>query len=315
MDAKLSYSTMSRNSIKYMLKFVTEFELVRAKQHPQFQYARDFFKARDICFQNFYKFYNRFIASGRDESALLPYKRGPKPKYLTMPTVDESLEKKVLEYRKNGHNKFTIAEALKKDKTLNKSCSPSTIYRICARYGVSRLNKSTKEHKVHLDLHVLPKGLVKEHPLKRFYIFGVIDSFSRISWTEVVESSKALDATFAMFDAILVLHQSYGITIEEVLTDNGSEFCGGQKTMNNHPFERLLSHFKIKHRRTKPYRPQTNGKIERYWRSFDEMVIEGVEFDTVDQLKDAVLGYNFYYNEYRPHQGINGKTPINMLVK
>jgi hypothetical protein len=48
MDAKLSYSTMSWNSIKYMLKFVTEFELVRAKQHPQFQYARDFFKARDM---------------------------------------------------------------------------------------------------------------------------------------------------------------------------------------------------------------------------------------------------------------------------
>ena len=72
-------------------------------------------------------------------------------------------------------------------------------------------------------------------------------------------------------------------------------------------------HFGIKHRRTKPYRPQTNGKIERFWRTFNEEVIDGAEYNNLDELKDSVLGYNFYYNEHRPHQSLNGKTPQLML--
>jgi transposase InsO family protein len=116
-----------------------------------------------------------------------------------------------------------------------------------------------------------------------------------------------------MMDAILIMNQRYNIKFDEALTDNGSEFCGGVKTKDTHPFERLLTHFAIKHIRTRPYRPQTNGKIERLWRTFDDEVIEGAVFETLDELKDAVLGYNFYYNEHRPHQGIDGKKPLEML--
>jgi transposase InsO family protein len=128
----------------------------------------------------------------------------------------------------------------------------------------------------------------------------------------VIESTKAIDATFGMMDIILVLNQRYGISFEEALTDNGSEFCGG-KNLSLHPFERLLMHFAIKHRRTRPYRPQTNGKIERYWRTFNEDVIEGVTYNSLDELKDSVVGYNFFYNEQRPHQGLGGKKPIDMV--
>ena len=76
-----------------------------------------------------------------------------------------------------------------------------------------------------------------------------------------------------------------------------------------------MIHFDIKHRRTKPYRPQTNWKIERFWRRFDDEVIEGAEYETLDELKDSVLGYNFYYNENSPHQSLNGKTPEMMAME
>lgn len=326
MSVQISYLTLEQNSIRYMLKFVDEYEQVKAKQHPQFRLIGDFFKAKGICFQNFYKFYNRYLASGRNPEVLLPTRRGPKPKYQEMPIADGSIEKTILEYRARGFNKYVIAEALKKNLDIKTPCSASTVYRILRKHGASRLTKVLVEEKIkivrehagslaHIDCHHLPKGIISGSPQKKYYVLGVIDDYSRIVWVEIINSVKAIDATFAMMDAIMILNQRYDIKFEEALTDNGTEFCGSEKTKDEHPFERLLTHFAIKHRRTKPYRPQTNGKIERFWRTFDEEVINGAVFNTLDDLKDAVLGYNFYYNEHRPHQGLNGKLPLNMLEK
>jgi transposase InsO family protein len=315
---------MEKNTIKYMLGYVTDYEKVKNKEHPEFKTARSLFAAKGICFQNFYKFYKRYIISGRDEQALLPTRRGPKPKYKELPLADDSIEQKVLEYRKHGFNKFLISAVLKQKHGLKKHCSATSVYRILKKYGESKLTKAmtTEKRKIirdfagslgHVDCHVLPKGIVKSEPTKRYYVLGCIDDYSRICWVEVTESVKALDACFAMMDIVMIMNQRYGISFEEVMTDNGSEFCGGSKSLQEHPFERMLIHFGIKHRKTQPYRPQTNGKIERFWRTFDDEVIEGAEYNNLDELKDSILGYNFYYNENRPHQGLNGKTPQSMI--
>lgn len=324
MEKRSSYLTMEKNTIRYMLGYVEEYELVKKKEHKEYKTARSLFAAKGICYQNFYKFYRRYIESGRDEQSLLPTRRGPKPKYKELPLADDSIEKKVLEYRRFGYNKFIISEILKKKIGIKTGCSASSVYRILRKYGESRLTKTMliEKRKIirdrlgslgHIDCHVLPKGVVKSESGKRYYVLGCIDDYSRICWVEVTESVKALDACFAMMDIIMIMHQRYGITFDEVLTDNGSEFCGGSNSLANHPFERLLMHFGIKHRKTKPYRPQTNGKIERFWKTFDDEVIEGAEYNNLEELKDSVLGYNFYYNENRPHQGLNGKVPQSMI--
>lgn len=322
MGIHTSYRTLQSNTIKYMLKYIEEYELVRAKKHPKYTKIREFFKANGICFQNFYKFYSRYKAEG-NKALLLPLKRGPKPKYQEMPLATDNIAKKALEYRNLGFNRYIIAESLKNE-IGPKGTSASTIYRILRRFGVSKLTPIAQEEKrkivrnfagslAHVDCHYLPKGIVQTAPNKRYYALGVIDDFSRIVWVEIIESVKALDATFGMMDIIMIMNQRYGIKFDELLSDNGTEFCATEKTINAHPFERLLAHFSIKHRRTKPYRPQTNGKIERFWRTFDDEVINGAVFNSLDELKDAVLGYNFYYNEHRPHQGLNGKVPSSML--
>ena len=321
---EVSVTTIERNSIKYMINFVEGYELVKAKKHPDFTFARDYFAANNICFQNFYKFYSRFIASNRDPQKLLPTRRGPKPKYQDLPLADDSIAKLVLDYRSKGFDKYYISSCLKKINKQKTSCSASTVYRILKKFGESKLNKVIKEEQrkitrmhagslAHIDCHYLPKGIVKSNPTDRYFALGVIDDFSRIAWVEIMKSTKSLDATFAMMDAMLIMNQRYNIKFEEALTDNGSEFCSSNKSKDNHPFERLLTHFAIKHLRTKPYRPQTNGKIERFWRTFKDEVTEGAVFETIDELKDAVVGYNFYYNEHRPHQGIEGKKPLDML--
>jgi transposase InsO family protein len=320
----ISTTTIEKNSIKYMLNFVDGYELVKSNNHPEFKSAREYFTANKICFQNFYKFYSRFVANDRDPQKLLPTRRGPKPKYQDLPLMEGSIADLVLNYRSKGFDKYYISECLKKIDMRKESCSASTVYRILRTFGESRLKKTVKEEKrkivreyagslAHIDCHYLPKGVVKSDPTRRYFAFGVIDDFSRVAWIEVIKSTKSIDATFAMMDAILIMNQRYNIKFDEALTDNGSEFCGGVKTKDTHPFERLLTHFAIKHIRTRPYRPQTNGKIERLWRTFDDEVIEGAIFETLDELKDAVLGYNFYYNEHRPHQGIDGKKPLEML--
>lgn len=65
----------------------------------------------------------------------------------------------------------------------------------------------------------------------------------------------------------------------------------------------------IKHRYTRPYRPQTNGKVERFWRTLNEDLIEGTYFESLDHFKKELFEYMLYYNKMRPHQAIGGKTP------
>ena len=86
----------------------------------------------------------------------------------------------------------------------------------------------------------------------------------------------------------------------------------GKKTSQKkkeHPLERMLMELGITHRYTRPYRPQTNGKVERFWRTIEDDVLRESTFDSREHLEDEIMHYIIYYNEHRPHQGINGDIP------
>ena len=76
-----------------------------------------------------------------------------------------------------------------------------------------------------------------------------------------------------------------------------------------HPFERLMLEMGIKHCHTRPYRPQTNGKVERFWRTLNEDLIEGTYFSSIEHFKKELYDDMLYYNKLRPHQVLNGQTP------
>ena len=69
----------------------------------------------------------------------------------------------------------------------------------------------------------------------------------------------------------------------------------------------------MKHVYTKPYKPQTNGKIERFWKTLEDELLDGEELDTLEELKEHILGYTIYYNEHLLHQGINNAVPSTIL--
>jgi transposase InsO family protein len=164
----------------------------------------------------------------------------------------------------------------------------------------------------HIDIHYVAKGTVTELGTKKLYLLGVVDAYSRICWLEPLTSIKSLDVSLSTLDILTLLRGRYGIAFKEILSDNGTEFSS-KNNRDNHPFEKMMTFLDIKHRYTKPCRPQTNGKIERFWRTLEDELLAGETFETLDEFKHYIRGYCIYYNEHRMHQGINLKIPNEML--
>lgn len=313
MRRNTSDKTLQKNYIQKWRFLTQDYKLVKAKKHPKFRFVSDFYKHHGTNRQTFIKYYNRYKQSG-DDLDFLPQKRGPKWKSRRPLPI---IEHKVIQERRKGINRYEIHEILKP--ILKKHTpSPSGIYNICRRYGYNRLTKKMKETKRkiiktkagelgHIDCHYLSRDIMV-NDTKRYYLVCIIDSCTRIAWAEVVKDIKSLSVMFASLKSLNLINSEYKIQFSEVLTDNGSEFKGG-KDKEHHPFERMLMELGIKHRYTRPYRPQTNGKAERFWRTLEEDLIEGTTFDSLDHFKDELMQYLIYYNEHRPHQAISGKTP------
>lgn len=113
---------------------------------------------------------------------------------------------------------------------------------------------------------------------KKRYLVCIVDDCTRIAWAEIVDDIKSLTVMFSLLKCLNILHDEYQIKFEEVLTDNGPEFGTREsKSKDGHPMERLLKELGIKHRYTRPYRPQTNGKVERFWRTLEDDLLRGTD--------------------------------------
>lgn len=312
-------STLERNYLEKYRFLIKEYEQVKNKTHPLHKRAMDFYTANDTCRKSFLKYYNRYKQSGKAVD-LLPQKRGPK--YKTRRPLP-FIEQKVIDLREKGNNKYEIVSILK-PKLGKHTPSYSGVYNILKRNKINRLTpKIKKNHQKiikermgelgHIDCHYLSKSIIKGEN-KKLYLVCVIDDYSRIAWAELVPDITSLTVMFAALKCLNILSDHYEIKFEEILSDNGPEF--GPKTSkvkSNHPFERMLMELGIVHRYTRPYRPQTNGKVERFWRTLEDDLLRDTDFDSQEELKEELLQYLYYYNHERPHQGIDGKKPIEMI--
>lgn len=309
--------TLQRSYIQKWQFLISEYELVKAKRHPHFRFVRDFYNFHGANRQTFSKHYNRYKQAG-DPAALLPRKRGPKWKSRR---ALAHIERKVVEQRIKGINRYEIYAILKPE--LGEATpSPSTIYAISRRHGLNRLSSKMKETKRkiiteragqlgHMDCHYLSRDLIVDSR-QRYYLVALIDDCTRLAWADVVEDNKSLSVMFATLKSINVLNAEYGVRFEAIMTDNGKEVAS-RANVAGHPFERMLYELGITHRYTRPYRPQTNGKVERLWRTLNEDLIEYTTFDSIDHFRSELMQYLLYYNTERPHQGLNGNTPLQTM--
>jgi len=200
--------------------------------------------------------------------------------------------------------------------------SVKTVARTLKRYPqnkkkeiIHHYEKKIPGELVHGDTFNLPKALFKDG--KQRYLKGLIDDCTRLNYVELIESKKAFEAGAAMLRAgkWFDLH---GIEIEKMMTDNGPEYTSPYghskpKGREKHVFEQMLKYAGIDHVYIKPYKPQTNGKIERFWKILKDEFLPGLKSLETVEFTEKLKDFMYYYNYLRPHGGIKYLTPFEKL--
>ena len=132
-----------------------------------------------------------------------------------------------------------------------------------------------------------------------------IDDATRLAYVEVLPDEKAITAVGFLGRAI-TFFASYGIHVEQVMTDNGAAYISAVHAIAC----RVLG---VGHRRTRAYRPQTNGKAERFIRTLLGGWAYGAIYRSSQQRAAALDAYVYRYNHHRRHAGIGRQTPVTRL--
>ena len=207
--------------------------------------------------------------------------------------------------------------------------SAATISRILERRGLNRLSalepaepvrryeRAAPGEIVHIDIRKLGKfnrigrritgdrtgqsntrGVGWEH-------VHLVDDHSRLAYSEISPDEKRTSCLRFLFNA-LRFFRGFGVRVERVMTDNGSSF-------RSHRYAKALRRLKIKHLRTRPYTPKTNGKAERFVQTSLSEWAYARAYRTSDERAAELPVWLHGYNWHRPHGSIGSKPPISSL--
>ncbi len=207
--------------------------------------------------------------------------------------------------------------------------APATVHRVLRRLGAPRLRELDRPTRtvvryerdrpgelVHVDIKKqgrIPAGggwkihgrasADSRHRGDGYdFIHAAIDDRSRLAYAEILPDERKGTASGFMTRA-LAFYASHGIEVERVLTDNGSCY-------RSEEFARTLADAGIAHRRTRPYRPQTNGKVERFNLSLKWEWASARAYVTNDSRTEELARWLHHYNYHRPHMALAGRAPI-----
>ena len=133
-----------------------------------------------------------------------------------------------------------------------------------------------------------------------------IDDATRLAYAEVLPDEKAT-TSIAFLHRAIAYYERHGVSVERVLTDNGSPYVSKVHAI-------ACRAHGVRHLRTRPYRPQTNGKAERFIRTMlGGWAYNGLTYGSSDERAAALDGWLWEYNHRRRHQSLGRQTPINRL--
>jgi transposase InsO family protein len=215
--------------------------------------------------------------------------------------------------------------------------APSTVNKVLRRYRVPRLadlDRATGrvirryEHErpgdmVHVDIKklgnipaggghkVLGRNSVSRRNRRRgagyTYLHNAVDDHSRLAYTELLDNERK-DTAAGFWRRARAFFAEAGITrIERVLTDNGSCY-------RSRDFAAALAETGIVHKRTRPYRPQTNGKVERYNRTMLEEWAYAAPYLSDTARRDTFPAWLHTYNHHRGHTALGGHPPASRVT-
>jgi transposase InsO family protein len=203
----------------------------------------------------------------------------------------------------------------------------STIWRVLKRHHCSRRERQPRppanryEHAavgdlVHLDIkqlgrfwqigkRVLNDGVTRSQGAGWQYAHVAVDDHSRLAHVELRSSQQAIDCV-AFTERVIAAYHQQGTPIRRIITDNGSGY-------RSHAFRELLHQHGIRHIRTKPYTPRTNGKAEAFIRILQREWAYAFIYPTSIHRARALPGWLRWYNNHRPHGGIGGHPPTTRI--
>lgn len=206
--------------------------------------------------------------------------------------------------------------------------STATVARILARHGLSRLKSlEPKEpvvryqrerpgelihvdikklgrigrvgHRIHGDRTTRVRGIGWE------FVHVAIDDASRLAYAEVLPNERSPSSTGFLRRSV-AWFQSRGLRVQAVMSDNGSCYV-------SHRFKATCQKLQLRHLRTRPYRPRTNGKAERFIQTLLREWAYKRPYSTSIQRTDRLPRYLNHYNLRRPHAALNKRTPAQRL--
>lgn len=268
----------------------------------------------------------KWVARFRREGTAGLVDRSSRPRQLHRPTprtVAEQIERL-------RRRRFTGKQIAK-----DTGVSSATVSRVLRRLGISRLRdlepaepirRYQREHPgelIHIDIKKLGRfnqighritgdrrgqsnlRSTKHGGMGWEFVHVCIDDASRVAFTQIKPNEKKRSATGFLRDAV-AYYESFGITVERVMTDNGSCY-------KSRAFARACKQLGIKHIRTKPYTPKTNGKAERFIQTALREWAYAKAYQTSTHRAEEMPVWLHRYNWHRPHGGIDYETPISRL--
>ena len=278
-------------------------------------------RAAGVCPRTARKWLVRFKAQG----AAGLQDRSSRPNKLRNPTPD-GIAARIVALRRQRWTGKHIARQV--------GVSPATVSRVLKRAGLSRfkdlepaepVRRYERAHPgdlIHLDIKKLgrfervghritgdrtgqsnPRGRRQGYGWE--YVHVCIDDNSRLSFTQIHPNEKAVSAV-SHLKAAVAWYASLGVTVTRVMTDNGSCY-------RSRDFAKACKNLKLKHIRTKPYTPKTNGKAERFIQTALTEWAYARAYQTSTQRAEYLPIWAHMYNWHRPHGGLKDKTPISRL--
>lgn len=232
-----------------------------------------------------------------------PRSRRPKQSQRTSPAI----VRRVLQLRCTRLGPARIAPLV--------GVSAKTVHRILVRAGQSRLSRPARRPSkryektrpgelVHVDIKFLPALRNAQYD----YEFAAVDDFSREAVVQIATDGTSLAATTFLEHVVAALPYH----VDAVLTDNAMAFT--MRYARHHDrltrFQEACRSLGIVHYLVRPYRPQSNGKVERFFRTVDDECLALQRRWTFAHRIRAIDRFVWFYNHERPHLSLNGMTPV-----
>ncbi len=213
-----------------------------------------------------------------------------------------------------------IAEAL--------SMPASTVATVLRRRGMGRLkdlepeeppNRYERRHPgelLHIDVKKLGRFSTPGHRAHRDrsrrsrqagweFVHVCVDDATRVAYVEVLGDEKAVTAVGFLRRAV-AFYRSLGVQVQRVMTDNGSPYV-------SYAHAAACRALGLRHIRTRPYRPRTNGKAERFIRTILNECLYAAVYQSSEQRRTALRAWVERYNERRPHGSLGRQAPMTRL--